>query len=627
MIRLRHLKLQNFRSFYGKHDDISFPESGLLLVRGSSLDHGDSSGSGKSSIILAVAYALGVCNQPATELQSWGATEPMQVELELTKNIAGDDAPIVICRGKKNSLEIAGQKITGAKAIDAALQKELGLSSEILKAISFRDQNTRGSFLAMTDAEKKDFLTGLLGLDQIEAALLASETALKEHQRNIPVMQAQLDAVSKHVWPEPGEPLPMDGLDKEYDDIIGWIAELQRALAAPEPEFVPNPRIEELQKMKEMAQRGWVQEKAAVDATAREVTKRRDLATKARMGWERDYAGWTKRAADLREQVRAMREGTCPTCEQAWHDETALENACLSLDSAEKMLVKLGDGTQWDADLNATAPYSSERLEALERARQEFDAAIVELRVEDQRLRPASEKPTLQKQLQVACQTRDRIKADIDQRKQFNAGIDKARATMERNRAEDARILETYRKVLAETEQKAAAELDFQQSLGRKGFLGVIFGDILQEIKTEANQRLGQLANVSQVTLDLVTETETQAGTAKKAITPIFYVNGHETKFNSLSGGMQTSVDLIVDLAMMTVIQRRTGAMPGFLFLDEAFNGQGVITKEASLEALRAYSAEKLIVVIDHSSETKEFFSSWISVENSGGRSRVTSLE
>jgi DNA repair exonuclease SbcCD ATPase subunit len=167
-------------------------------------------------------------------------------------------------------------------------------------------------------------------------------------------------------------------------------------------------------------------------------------------------------------------------------------------------------------------------------------------------------------------------------------------------------------------------ERDFVDMVGRNGFLGLIFDEVLAEIATEANSRLAKLANVSGVTIRFDSEVTTQAGTTKRSITPVISIGGHEAKLNSgLSGGMLTSVEQVVDLAVMEVVQRRTGNIPGWLILDEAFNGQGMATKESCMEVLGEYAKDKTILVIDHASEFKEMFTQFIDVESFNGFSTI----
>jgi DNA repair exonuclease SbcCD ATPase subunit len=153
--------------------------------------------------------------------------------------------------------------------------------------------------------------------------------------------------------------------------------------------------------------------------------------------------------------------------------------------------------------------------------------------------------------------------------------------------------------------------------------LGAIFEEVLAEIEAEANERLGRLANVSHLTVHFSTETVTQKGVVNKAILTTVFVDGKEAKLKTLSGGQFTSLDGVVDLAVGAVIQRRSGVVPGWLCLDECWNGQGVATKEAVLEVLKEYALNRLVLVIDHSSEFVEAFNQTIVVEYVDGKSRI----
>src|SRR5271165_701018 len=100
-VRLQKLVLKNFRSFLGEHE-VEFPSSGLVLLDGES-------GHGKSTLLLAIAYALGYCPYSAKDLQCWQTEEPMSVELYFQ---LGDQAG-VLHRGDKLWLKIDGEKISG----------------------------------------------------------------------------------------------------------------------------------------------------------------------------------------------------------------------------------------------------------------------------------------------------------------------------------------------------------------------------------------------------------------------------------------------------------------------------------------------------------------------------------
>jgi len=69
---------------------------------------------------------------------------------------------------------------------------------------------------------------------------------------------------------------------------------------------------------------------------------------------------------------------------------------------------------------------------------------------------------------------------------------------------------------------------------------------------------------------------------------------------------MLSAVYLATDLAIIDVVSRRLGVAPGWLVLDESFEGLGPVEKEAYLEVLNNYARNKLVLIIDHGTETKE---------------------
>ena len=164
-------------------------------------------------------------------------------------------------------------------------------------------------------------------------------------------------------------------------------------------------------------------------------------------------------------------------------------------------------------------------------------------------------------------------------------------------------------------------EQDFAQLVGPKGFLGSIFDEILVEIEEEANKAIGLVPNTSGVTISFPSEGETKSGTVRTAITPAITVQGAPTSTSSLSGGMETVVELAVDLAVNEVVSRRAGTLPAWLILDESFTGLGATEKEAIMEILARYAADKLVLVVDHGSEFQELFTQTIVVSHSEGRS------
>jgi len=175
-----------------------------------------------------------------------------------------------------------------------------------------------------------------------------------------------------------------------------------------------------------------------------------------------------------------------------------------------------------------------------------------------------------------------------------------------------------------ETDSALAAEKDFLDLIGTRGFLGSIFDEILSEITDETNAILGSVANTAHVTLHFSSESLTLKGVSRKEIKPIVTIGGFIANLESgPSGGMATSINLAVDLAVANVVSRRTNSWPGWMILDESFDGLDQPSRETCFEMLKLHAANRLLMVVDHASETKELFSNHIDIEFKDGRSRI----
>lgn len=162
---------------------------------------------------------------------------------------------------------------------------------------------------------------------------------------------------------------------------------------------------------------------------------------------------------------------------------------------------------------------------------------------------------------------------------------------------------------------------DYGHLTGREAFRGKVFDEALEAISEETNAMLASIANTRNVTLKFSTDEETADGKIRREIVPVLTINGHEGM--RPSGGMLSAIELAVDLAVGKIIAERTGVCPGWLILDESFDGLGPREKETCLEILQLYARDRLVVIVDHMSETQGLFTHRITVQNKDGYSTI----
>ena len=671
--RLKWVALRAFRSFV-ERTVIPLAESGLESIKGANLDTGGSSRSGKSTIILAINYALGICHLPATSLQSWLTDEPMTVELALETDIG----EVVITRGEKFFLTISGEEIRGsAQSLESKIQQILGLPMELLEALTYRRQRTRGHFLSKTNSEKQEFLTVLLGLDRFDTAIEKSQSHIRDLEPVALLLQEQIKNNEEEVVRRRttvGDPALLDeimprkavnnaqekiralegfiqhekktiarieqeiqeGTDKIIHDYIPVLQVLKAGVASVKAEVLPEPATDELdastsalastkaelqsaikedqvKQLKE--QKEAVRLQAALDAAKKDLTAMQALKDEG---------------LKLLGQIEILEKSQCYTCRQQWPEALAQKRALearmaqVAVDLQERQI----EGTpsrieHLEKDVQAAWTHvPAPQIEALRTACTEQNYRVEQVRRSLEGFRHAAEIEHLQRVLaaETALKTThtesleraqchqanasERLQGPQEDLERFQSMLQVANSELQgcqnaahlacmknaeaRERAEgEVRALKDAEKRLEGTRTHAegtlkelAAERDFVLLVGREGFLGAIFDEVLWEISTETNRILAGIPNTNSVSIHFRSETLTQKNKIKKEIVPVAIVDGHETLIKAgCSGGMEAAVELAVDLAVAQVVSRRTGAVPGWIILDEAFEGLGPAEK------------------------------------------------
>lgn len=645
MIHLKSIQLQNFRSF---HDaTIEFPARGLFLIKGKDVETGESSGTGKSAVFLGLAYLLDILPSEfnAKALQNWDSEEDLQV----TGVFADGDRQWVLGRGKKTFVKPPeGKTKTGSKAYAEALQELFGVTADVLQALTYRPQGKPGFFLGMGPADKVKFLTDVLGLNAVEDAVKAAQDKIKIDepltatlQQRVRDVLTEFETEKAVAVPEAGDPAlllkhvdecrHMQGvLRAEVDKLERGVREAEALERGARGDAAGEKKLE-LQQARALRE--------ALQRDAQETLKAR-RAQAAQLRAQAQPLRDALARADLQDQdlrtvrdaITAWEAAVCPTCDQKWEqDQVRRKRLQDRLEALEAEVALRPRRRQALEDLEAqiraaeTLPPPDPRLERLLAVEQQLTQALAALtsvqdsdRLRDLRSELAETRGSLQ-QVEVTLTAKDRELAQVNARNEARESLLKAKnARLDRLRAA---IRDAEEKLRAH-EQGLAQERDFVAVLGREGFLGVIFEDILAEIAADANRRFARLANVREVSLEFSTETEAGRRQIKAFVT----VRGHRGRPDVIcSGGMLTSVEQVVDMAVIAVVARRCpGRLPAWICLDEVTNGQGPVTKEAALEVLRDAAADRLVLVIDHGTEFKEAFESTLDIEFQAGVSRVS---
>lgn len=675
-IRIRKVTVQSFRAFRERQSTPELPPTGLIGLRGFNTDTGGSSGAGKSSVAYAIAYAFDFLPFSATSQQNWHSDLPMQVELELDT----PEGPAVLKRGKETSLTWNGETFKGStKVVNEAIKKMWGdIDPEMIKVLTYRQQRKPGRFLTMKDAERKEFLSLLLGLSQVEAEI--SEAVKKanlleaEASKQTAVILALEGQLQEPVKPELDDVAHIEDQIKvlkfAHAEAIGYqlaaIAAMHNAakeIDGKKPIFIP-PRVEAEplalreaeERLEECAAR--LEKARALEAAHRQrmtasITKMATVIYALReIVSRRDYIRRSLERIDS--DLRALAKSKCQTCGQEW------EQADREIDKKEAERRELLEQLQVCTDAEAKLELRNQerdrlieerdsyRLPAVEGLEQVF-AQLQQIRANEQAkvssaetIAMAQARRIYAEELAAWQQVRDALvagkKAEADgvvnsvRSLESKIQVLESRLTAGRGAKAlyDAAVrsyealknrIQVQRAEHAATLQQAAEQADLAAMC--KGFLNAVFDEVLAEISEETNEILKAIPNTPTTTVTFVSEVQTAKGTTRQEIRPIVTKNGVVIDLESgVSGGQMESVELAVDLSVGRVIGRRTNVYPGFMIFDESFSAHCLPVKQACMSVLAQAAKDAAIIVVDHSTELQEAFTSFIDVESTNDVSR-----
>ena len=622
MIHLNTVAIKAFRSFVDE-TVFNLPDTGLVLINGKNLDTNDASGTGKSTLFYAVAYATGILSGiTAKELQCLYTKEKLQVTLNLTDDRLGR---VVIGKGKENFIEYMSQRFEGAKLAQEHTERVFGLKSEMLSTLMFRPQGTNGLVLSKTSTQLVEFLGSLLELDVIEAALEEANNKIKALSKDVDSFDIQVKSKTETLGLVQSEDVTLltdqnVELTNKLKDLNEQKEELERKIdAVSDQEKIDNKAISDKYGVLKNQARVLVAQLESEDKTSKkeiEVFNDSVSAQVKAINFDLFVIKLSKNdVASYQKEIETLASANCPTCERGWTESGGkLEATTKKLQEVLEGIAKepglLKTKADLESQLKTWAP--NPQIHELELAVKGFDIAAMGERVTG---RASGYMNSISKNIREQVLLTDAISKN-------NIKIEKSNES-KRIRDQLTKDIATIEGLLTNKKKELQIELDFVQVVGKKGFLGSIFDEVLSEIVVSINKKLSLVANMAHVTFNFKTEALDSKGLTKKSIIPVVFLNGNETSMAALSGGMKSSLELLTDLAVKETIETRTGKAIGWYFADEAFNGQGQPTKEACLDIMKQCSQCRALFVIDHHSETKEYFNKIIDIEMRNGISSV----
>ncbi len=682
MLNIRELRIQAVGRF-AEEQVIYFDQLGnIVQVDGRNNNTGGSSGSGKSTIFNALDYLLGLNDLPNTVLQSRLTPTPMSV----TGIGDLDGKPLTITRGRNRfAIDLDGDLTTGsAKITEEKLDQILAMPRNLFRPMLHKRQREGGFFLQMTPRETHEFLTDCLGLSEMRAKLEKLDVKIDNLKKSIDdcdskhsAADASMKATQEAIGAL-GQP-PSKSVDKmavvtlkERSDLsmasLRALIERQKgeeaALEAKRPtlqarKFDTSKRDEyasdldfvgrELSKLE-------VEEEHRVEKAAQ--TRRELEAEVYRLTRIHDVGDQLKQeATGVAMQIRSIRECVCPTCEQAWMNEKSKATEVQLSEKLEHFKTKIAEGNQAYMDLKVVKqkiedliPYAkrmvTDKMKSLKAQAEEIKELLDGERKREQDFNQATFylNNTVLKDFSMAqAALRERHMMEQDQVR-GQANLDRlalesavsALKSYDESRAKYDEVLSSLREqyekangavyelILRKTTLGVELSLAEEARRAIKSYTSCSFDDALSEIGDMATRIIRNIPNMANATIQLEGVRETKEGKVKEEVNAVISMDGEiGVPIKSLSGGERSAVDLSIDLAVIDLIEQKTGKGTNLFILDEPFTGLDTVSIEMTLEMLKNSNISKKLILVDHNPEVKQMVESKLTVVRDGSFSKV----
>lgn len=642
-VKLKSVKLKNFLSFTDEQE-IVFPSNGLLLLKGEN-------GSGKTSILEAIVYALDYCSTPSTELQSFLSYEPLYVKLTLNL----DDEDLVIERSPGNYLvHYQNQTHKNSEAINKI--KQLLLLPEFIQFVTYRPQGQIGNFLTLKAGEKQEFLNSLLDLSKLENIIEKSADKIKDL---ISIIERKEQNEGDLVLQKAR--LNNSLLQNEVLDVFAKEEELEHCKNnLPQKNSVDISQIEKdiLNLKSNPPTLSYdIPEMLKLENNKKELEKVLfDISNKIDPGMKRTYfleineiekyfknlPQKIQLLTDTKVNISSLEHNTCFTCEQPWINN---KERLIELEKqAQIYLSEVNIETQ--NKYTQTKKIFQEELNKindLETQQKDLKNQLHKLDLE------ITNKENLQKlKNQSLIKDHENKIKQLEQEKNNKISLNELEY---KNQLQKVAILESEKKHwLFLKQEKKDKEVQLQklnddidklsneikgltnninlekelQKCLKQDFVRLITEDTINLLNQYSNDILHSIPNGSSFNIMFDLSRLNKNGLIKKEINLKLFKHGKEIK--RVSGGENCCINLATDLSISKIISLRGGKTFDYMIFDESFDGMSSQNKQFALQILKELSINRLIILVEHTGEIGEMCDKIIEVKNSGNGSVLISL-
>lgn len=581
---IRSVKAINVFCF--KECEYSFKEEGLFLLDGYNEDKGSSNGSGKSSFLNLLYYGIyGELskNIKADEILYQGSRSG-QVEII----IESKGKNIKIIRGRPSIFEVYIDQIK-VPLSQESLERELNVNKRQFTLTMFNYQFNTDNFLFLNDTNKKLFILDLLNIKDFEKVKEKVSVDIKALETNITSNQASLKYASNQATELSTLLLPKEELDKisngikNLKDQIKTIEVQKSNLDLSFPSMDKYKPVEAKIKEKEDIFNSLNRRlnEITVSLAIKERTINNLSSTRE---FEAEYFVCPKcqehlviKDDTLVGKVDNQKNERLKTNDLLARERLSVETLAKEVNEIKTKLAKKSDLDAFKEKLNLQKQNDSAQFNQNQILYRELDSQIFELNVTISDLKRLAES-NLNNQNKLS-KLNNNIKLFQDQ------------------------IDQDQEKLLIKQ-----AILSVCSPTGAQAF---IMDNVIEILNSYVEKNLEICFPEMTYTLKPFQET-------KKAVVSKFQeditLNGTPRSLGSLSGGETSLLSLCINMAIIELFHSNFSMCLSPIILDETLTSMDTTNKEKAIKLLKVLSSRFMIILVDHTSETKSAFDQIITV-------------
>jgi len=641
-VRFLQLQAKNFMSF--KEFTLAFPPNGLVFVGGEIEDGriSSSNGAGKSAVFEALCWGLygqTLRNVGKGDVVNRSVGKDCMVEI-IFEDDHGEACMIARYRNDRklqhSLLFYKGDKeltSSEAKETQVIIDSILGMNWLVFStAVVFGEKAQR--FTEARDSEKKQIFDEILMLQKYQDA----QKQVREDLRKLKESSSDYD--TQHKAAEEGLKAVSETLAKREEELTQL--ELQKAEAEEHIGWLRSglgdtrAKMEEKQKDAEEGRK----EYAALDAENKNIftmvqklerEKQSALSeiTNSGMGKKVLLASTSGSIRDLetkKSNASRMKAGAlCPTCGQNITADSLtgvtshfdIEIGKLKVQQVELASeVSVFEGKEKEV----RSKYDKE-VASIVATKTSMDDTLSSL------LKSYTEKALEAKQLEGIVRITEQEISNLQK------NLSEKEEALHKSIDYEGGRISAYEKTIHDLDRQLS-ELNMEEQLLRfweEGFGNTgIKSLLLDEVIPQLNARVAFYANAlmdEEITIDFDTESTLKSGDTRDKFDVGITKAGERIDYAACSSGEKRRIDVAILLALQSLVYERGASNSNLIVLDEVFDSLDRVGIERAVGLLAEESREKLIYVISHLSEFRDYFSQELIITKSNGFSTLVNQQ